>query len=325
MNRATASTAVSARSPWPRRLIVSSAIVLAPLFVFGGSVTTLGAGMAVTGWWNAEGSFMPFFPLDKWFRDLGTIVEHSHRQFGLVLGLLMIAAVVVTWLRDERPSARWLVSAALVAICLQGLLGGLRVLHNSPELAAVHGVCSQTVIALMAAAWVHQSERWHASRAFEHADAARLRRLAWITAGVVFVQIALGAWYRHALRTGLEGNLVLRLSIHAVGALAVLGHAFPLAKRLRAAAADAPEGPFAALAKALVVIVVAQTVLGLVAWMLANPANVDFLQWLVAIAHVLGGSLLLAWSVAAAMWAGRTRAPVATERAADAALVGGVR
>ena len=77
-------------------------LVLLPLFAFGGSVTTLGAGMAVTGWWNAEGSFMPFFPIDKWFRDLGTFVEHSHRQFGLVLGLLMIAAVVATWLEGDK-------------------------------------------------------------------------------------------------------------------------------------------------------------------------------------------------------------------------------
>lgn len=305
-------------SPWPRRLIVVAAIVLAPLFVFGGSVTTLGAGMAVTGWWNAEGSFMPFFPIDKWFRDLGTFVEHSHRQFGLVLGLVMIAAVVATWLRDARPSARWLVTGALAAIGVQGWLGGARVLENSPELAFLHGTFSQLVIAVMAAAWVHQSESWRASGRFACAHSQRLRRLAILTAVIVFVQIGLGAWYRHALRTGLEGNLHLRLSIHVLGALAVVGHGLALAKRLRAAAAAAPGGPFAALARGLTVLFVAQTVLGLVAWMVARPENVDFFQWLIATAHLIGGALLLAVSVAAAMWAHRTEPSGATSLGAAA-------
>ncbi|MBI5432976.1 MAG: COX15/CtaA family protein [Planctomycetes bacterium] len=299
-------SAVPAPSPWPRRLIVAAGLVLLPLFAFGGSVTTLGAGMAVTGWWNAEGSFMPFFPIDKWFRDLGTFVEHSHRQFGLVLGLLMIAAVVATWLRDPRPSARWLVAGALAAIGLQGWIGGSRVLENSPGLAFLHGTFSQFVIAVMAAAWVHQSAAWRASASLPFTQSARLRRLAILTTVIVFVQIGLGAWYRHALRTGLEGNLHMRIGIHMLGAIAVLGHVLPLAKRLRAAATEAPASPFASLAKGLTLLVVAQLVLGLVAWMIARPEDVDFFQWLVATAHVLGGALLLAWCVAAAMWASRT-------------------
>lgn len=315
--RGSVGAASGSPSPWPRRLLVASLIVLAPLFVFGGSVTTLGAGMAVTGWLNAEGTFMPFFPIDKWFRDLGTFVEHSHRMIGMTLGFLMIAAVVVTWRRDSRRSARGWMLAALLAICVQGVLGGLRVDHNSPELAFVHGVFSQLVIAVMAAAFVHQSPRWRAWSEAPLAAAPKVGRLARIAAFVVFVQIALGAWYRHALRTGLEGDVTLRLWIHAAGALVVLGHVLPLALRVFGLAAVTHGTPWLSLARGLLAILVLQIVLGLLAWMAADPTNVGFFQWLVATGHVLGGGLLLAWCVAVAMWAAR-----ATDGAASPAALG---
>lgn len=306
----------SASNPWPRRLIVAAGLVLVPLFVFGGSVTTLRAGMAVTGWWNSEGSFMPFFPIDKWFRDVGTFVEHSHRLFGITLGLLMIAAVIATWVGDARKSARWLVVGALGAVCVQGYIGGQRVLENSPELAFLHGTISQLVIAVMAAAWVHQSAAWQASGVVTVAGDARLRRLAILTAVIVFVQIGIGAWYRHALRTGLEGNLHMRVGIHMLGALAVVGHVLPLCGRLKRAAAEAPGSPFGALRTALLVLLFVQTGLGIVAWMLAQPENVDFLQWFVATSHVVVGAAFLAWAVATAMWAHRTSPSIAISGAA---------
>ena len=49
---------------WPARAALASVVFAVPLVLFGGSVTTLGAGMAVDGWLVAEGHFLLFFPLE---------------------------------------------------------------------------------------------------------------------------------------------------------------------------------------------------------------------------------------------------------------------
>ena len=123
-------------SPWPSRLALTAALFAVPLFVFGGAVTTLGAGMAVDGWLDAEGHFLPLFPLEKWFRDGATFVEHTHRMFGMLVGLCTVALLVVTIKArfssaGARRSARRIAALALAAVCAQGAVGGFRVLELS--------------------------------------------------------------------------------------------------------------------------------------------------------------------------------------------------
>lgn len=313
-------------NPWPRRLIGAATLVLIPLFAFGGSVTTLGAGMAVKGWWNAEGSFMPLFPIDKWFRDVNTFVEHSHRQFGLLLGLLMLAACVATLRFDRRRAARVLVILATLAVSLQGWLGGSRVLLNSPELAFLHGTFAQAVFAFLCAVFVYTTARWRTAEPARYELAPGLSRAALAASLIVFGQIALGAWYRHALRTGLAGNVEMRFGLHAIGALAALVVVLVLAARLAAAAPAAPSAPLAALRRNLLVLVGVQIGLGFLAWGARRAGEVTFFEWLAATLHVLVGALLLAHCVAAAMWAHRAfaaRAGGAGEPAAPS--LGGAR
>ncbi len=300
-------------SAWPRRLLGAAALVLLPLFVFGGSVTTLGAGMAVDGWWNAEGHFMPLFPLEKWFRDLNTFVEHSHRQFGMLIGLLMVAATVVTLLRDRRRSARVLVSASLLAVCFQGYLGGSRVLENSPQLAFLHGTFAQGVFALLCAAFVHQSLAWREAPRQASVQAHGLRASALTACVIVFLQIALGAWYRHTLRTGLAGEAMGRLGLHLVGAFAALGAILVLAARFQAALADPAQS--AAMPAAITrvptrlrLLLGVQFALGFVAFALHGsvaPGQVQVAEWAMATLHVLVGAMLLAQVVIAGMWSWR--------------------
>jgi cytochrome c oxidase assembly protein subunit 15 len=279
---------------------------LIPLFVFGGSVTTLRAGMAVQGWWNAEGHFMPFFPIAKWFRDVNTFVEHTHREFGIVLGLIMLAACVVTWSKDERRAARWLVIAATAAISFQGWLGGMRVKLDSPELAFVHGSFAQLVFSFLGAVWIHQSIAWRSSKLAATSSTSSLRRLAIVTSIAVYLQIGFGAWYRHALRTGLQGDLEARFGVHALGALVSFGLVAALAARLNAAARESADGrPYATLAKRLIVLLCAQVALGFFAWGLVEPSNIGFWQWSCATLHVLVGALLLSHCAAAVLWAYR--------------------
>ena len=136
--------------PWPHRLALAAALAAVPLVLFGGSVTTIGAGMAVDGWLVAEGHFLLFFPVEQWFHDTATFVEHTHRLFGVLVGIFALASVVASFLR-ERPAARVLSLGALIAVCAQGTLGGLRVLEDDSELAFLHGALAQAVFALLCA------------------------------------------------------------------------------------------------------------------------------------------------------------------------------
>jgi cytochrome c oxidase assembly protein subunit 15 len=119
-------------SPWAARAALLTAVCAVPLVLFGGSVTTLGAGMAVDGWLIAEGHFLLFFPVEKWFRDTPTFVEHTHRLFGVLVGLCAgVRARARDSARGQRGAspARWWRCSRCAP---RGTLGGLRVLRTIP-------------------------------------------------------------------------------------------------------------------------------------------------------------------------------------------------
>lgn len=292
----------------PRRFAFWAAVAALPLFAFGGSVTTLGAGMAVEGWWNAEGHFLPFFPVEKWFRDGATFVEHTHRLFGMVVGLLGIGMVVATFRATRSKRLRLAASAALLAICAQGALGGFRVLENSPQLAFLHGVFGQGVFALLVATAVMLSPAYTALRARVAEDAAPLHRIAGWALGIVFVQIALGAWYRHGLRGGLAVDPAARLGAHVLGALIAFGAVMALAAALERTG----DPRLGAKARGLRHLLLVQIGLGMGAWMFYTPEAVPVLELVFSVAHVVVGALLLARTAGALVWSRRTLQQQAT-------------
>lgn len=333
---------------WPRRLALATVLASIPLFAFGGSVTTMGAGMAVEGWWNAEGHFLPFFPIEKWFRNPGTFVEHTHRLFGMLVGLFAILLVVVTWRRDRRRSARTLVLVSLAAICAQGTLGGFRVLERSPELAFLHGAFAQGVFALLVATAFVLSPTWRLTRVPPRSGAEgtgsgrRLRRLGLVAAALVFAQVVVGAWYRHGLRPVPAADVEARFGLHALFALAVLLVVMMLGQALRARAAaldvaGAPGAPITpatrtaagratvAVAGRLQLLLGLQVVLGMCAWAAHRPEGPTLAEGALAVLHVLCGAALLAQTVVAALWAQRLEhesAPVAAAGRAGLAGLG---
>ncbi|MFM7298475.1 MAG: COX15/CtaA family protein, partial [Planctomycetota bacterium] len=219
-------------NPWPRRLALATWLSALPLFVLGGSVTTLRAGMAIDGWWVLDRGngdhFLFAYPIEKWFANAGTFTEHTHRLFGTVVGMLSIALVVVAH-RAKAGSLRigwaW---AGLLAVCAQGTIGGFRVLENSPNLAFLHGVFAQAVLAVLAVNVVLNDARFVAARSREHSLAASLSRKAKLAIAAVYGQIFLGAWLRH---TGND----LALVAHIVFAALATGAVIALARGLREA------------------------------------------------------------------------------------------
>lgn len=120
----------------------------------------------------------------------------SHWAIGMgSLGLVLFAAGLARH-REKRAWMRWVCVAALSAIILQGLLGGLRVVMVQLGLAVVHGILAQAVFAgLVVIAFLTRPRRHDVTSANPPSRAAR--RWARAAVVVVFVQLVLGATMRH--------------------------------------------------------------------------------------------------------------------------------
>lgn len=289
------------RSPF--QLARLTALCAIPLVLFGGSVTTLGAGMKVEGWLIAEGHFMVLFPVESWFRDLGTMVEHTHRLFGTLVGLLAIATMVATWRSNCGGQAKLLSAGALLAVILQGTIGGFRVLENSPQLAFLHGSLAHAVLALLVATAVYLSPAWQESAASPSQAPKALARLSLAATLVVYSQVVVGAWYRHALRDEAVPHM-MRFMLHVTLAFVVVGVLASLTLFLKRVGS-----PGALRARrGLVHLLGIQFLLGILAWLGFQAGSVGALEWTLSIAHVLCGGLLLSQTLVVHMWATRASA-----------------
>jgi len=293
-----------------RHFAVATFLCAIPLIAFGGSITTLGAGMAVEGWWDAEGHFMPFFPLEKWFRDLGTFVEHTHRLFGMLVGLLAIGTVVVDLVKRAPARRTAMAFAALVAVSIQGAIGGFRVLENSPALAELHGLVAQIVFALLGLNALVHSRRWVTC---DGVAPAAPRALALGVAALVFVQITVGVYYRHDLRPVPLEDITWLLHLHLGLAVVVLAAVVVLGRQLASAASRATGGAARVLRaqKArLHALLGVQITLGLIAWLSHSadePERVTKPLLVSSFLHVTFGALLLAAAAVAVAWTHRAR------------------
>src|SRR6187431_2159913 len=97
------------------------------LLVLAGSlVTSTGSGLAVPDWPTSYGWNMFTFPLKHMVG--GIFYEHGHRLIASGVGFLTIGLALWLWLAEPRKWMRVLGFAALGAVILQGVLGGITVL-----------------------------------------------------------------------------------------------------------------------------------------------------------------------------------------------------
>ena len=148
---------------WPHRAAWLLACGTFPLILMGGMVTSYGAGLAVPDWPNTYGYNLFLYPLASWLHVWDVFLEHSHRLIGASVGMITIALAVLLWACDRRRWIRWLGVAALVGVCYQGVLGGLRVTRKSLLLADVHGCTAPLFFALCVGLVVVTSVRWQAA------------------------------------------------------------------------------------------------------------------------------------------------------------------
>ncbi|MEE8459768.1 MAG: COX15/CtaA family protein [Phycisphaerales bacterium] len=295
---------------------VTTATVLLML-VAGGIVTGLEAGLAVEGWLIAEGHFLVLFPITLMQRDVGTFVEHAHRLWGVLVGLTTIVLMVHLWMVDRRRWVRGLSSGIVLAVIVQGVLGGTRVTESSVMLAMVHGVTAHVLFATLVVTAMATSRAWRdAGPPIAAPSVAADRTLTAAMVVVVLVQIVLGTFYRHLQPVPDASRGVLMGVLHGhsfvVSLLVVL---MVLFCGVRAWGLYPTRPVISRVGKMLVYTLGLQVMLGFVSFVLVpkgvrEPDDaVTLVEVVFTTAHQVTGAILFALAVALFVWERRLLTP----------------
>jgi cytochrome c oxidase assembly protein subunit 15 len=243
--------------------------------------------------------------------------------------------------RDLRPrpaAVRWLAIAAFLGVCVQAVLGGMRVIHDpagalageaatANTLRVIHGCFAQFELCLLVAIAALLSPAWPRLRGSE--EWRGVAWLGWITAAFVFLQLAVGATMRH-LGAGLaiptyptmpDGGWLpnvrsalihLNFTHTRLGAVVVTG--FVILTAWRAFSRAGGDVRIVRPAALLLALVAVQFTLGiLVIWKMRPP--------ILTTLHVVNGAALLATVVLLAVRASRGVVPIAAGRKVAPQLV----
>ncbi len=263
------------------------------LVAAGGLVTSRDAGLAVPDWPLSYGTLNP----PRWYEVENVRTEHGHRLIAGLVALLTLATAWHALRRKQRREVRLLALACAFTVLLQALLGGLRVLHLSVDLAMVHGWLGQIFVALLVALTAVTSRHWHAPSS---PPPPRFAPAAAIGAVAVIGQLVLGIALRHG------GDEIRPLAEHGlfwahVGTAAAL-LALALYMPLLAGASEPHNSYLLRRTRLLRTLVLLQIALGVGAWLLTEQPRVAESALAIARAwiptlHVLVGAGVLATTV----------------------------
>ena len=276
------------------------------LVIAGGLVTSNNAGLAVPDWPTSFGSWYKIPPMIG-----GVKYEHGHRMVAEFVGLLTIIAALWTWRADTRRWMRLLTVGAVLGVIFQGILGGLTVRNFlPPSISTAHAAVGQTMFCVLAAIALFTSRSWLAEPEVRitRADAAPLTRHCWMLIGFLYLQLILGAAFRHVwTKLGPTAANIwpakriihLFLYPHILNALIVGG--LMIYVGLRVISKHPGIGQLRKPAHGLLVLLVLQLLFGFTAYV-TRMSGADELQptgTLVAatVAHMGVGALILAFTV----------------------------
>ena len=304
-------------SPWPHRVAVAMVCATFPLIWVGGLVTTHQAGMAVPDWPDTYGYNLFLYPLSTWFfGPFDLFIEHGHRLLGATVGLLTIAFVIAVFRTDTRVGMRSLAVVALVGVCLQGGLGGMRVLLDERTLAMIHACVGPAFFAFTVALAAMTSECWRgAAQSVSDPLSGKIQRLAGLTVVLACLQLVLGAQLRHTPIDAGPAFFRAALYFHLFIAVALVVHSALLASstaRLRK-----KSKPLIVPSFTLLGLMAVQMALGAGSWVVKygwptwlgehawtasyTVRREDLLGLLMVTAHVAVGSSILATSLLVAL------------------------
>lgn len=305
--------------PPPAHLLgIVATVNIFVMIVLGGLVTSLEAGLAVPDWPNSFGHNMLLYPISE--MKGGIFYEHSHRLFGMLVGVVVLAFATTAWRGERRPLLRGLATALVAAVVVQGVLGGLRVTGNattsmdaadlapSTTLAIVHGMLGQFVFALAMLAAVVASRAWEGARPVVAPRA--VRSLPLIAAGALVVQLFLGASMRHLQvpPTADTGAKIPAWAMHGHITMAIIAFVLVLLAGIRCGAQTEVRA-LRRSGKSVIHTVGLQFALGilaLVAVLVRRGAEIPWWEVTSTTAHQAVGALLFALTVTLAALALRT-------------------
>src|ERR1700704_3347654 len=163
---------------WLQRFAWFTAAATLFLICSGGMVTSKGVGLAVPDWPTTFGYNMFLFPVSQWVG--GILFEHTHRLIASTVGFLTIILAVWLWRVESRRWLRNLGWAALGAVILQGVLGGLRVTMLKDEIGIFHACLAQGFFGLLIVMTLATSRLWRriSAEGFPSGAAQPLARVA---------------------------------------------------------------------------------------------------------------------------------------------------
>jgi heme a synthase len=287
-------SALTTEMRWRHRFAFLTVFTTFVLIGWGAFVTSIGAGLAVPDWPTTFNSYDPFNPWPGWWTVTPVLAEHGHRLIGALVGLFTLVLAIWTWFADHRSWVRFLGLAMLVLVITQGVIGGLRVVWVSLDLAVVHASLAQIFLAATVGITLFTSRTWLQRNAVigDSARQQRISRLAVLSISTLFVQIILGALLRHP-GSGIDPLLVI---LHIAGGtlvLTLLVVTFGFVKKHAPGNETLRKAAFA-----VATIVVIQFILGFAAYFVTldgagmlQPSN---LQVIINSSHVVVGALLMA-------------------------------
>ena len=292
------------------RWAVAAVLSAFGLLLAGGLVTSRDAGLAVPDWPLSYGTLNP----PRWYTIENVRTEHGHRLAAACVTAVTFGLACTILRRERRPLVRRLGVAAAAMILVQAVLGGLRVLHLSIDLAMVHGVVAQAFFCLLvviatvtADTWPTPPQSGRSGRAFG----------VWSFTAVALIasQLVVGIFLRHlgaAVRPLIASPLFY---LH----LAVAGLVVVVALRLRSTCAREPASDYLQnRASLLLALIAIQIGLGVGSYAVTEPFGPGaewalLAAWLPTL-HVACGAAVLATAVVLATHAaaGRNAAVTAT-------------
>jgi len=294
---------------WLPKFAIVAAMSVIPLLVAGGLVTSTDAGMAVPDWPNTFGSNMFLYPLGprvqplmgEAYRDV--YLEHAHRLFGAFVGLTTLTLMVWTLASERRRWVKVLAVVAFALICVQGVLGGLRVIENQRVLGAIHGISGQLIFGLVVAIAAVMSGPFRSLSAVDApANPRRLRLVTTAALHLTLLQLVFGAIYRH-FRS--DHVLYSHIAFSVLVLIAALVAGFLIRGRIDSNPARIGCRVFRRTGALIVAAVTLQFLLGWLAFFAGGKAigAATTLQALVRTAHQANGALLIACLTVAVVFA----------------------
>jgi len=276
------------------------------LIVAGGLVTSNNAGLAVPDW---PTSFGHLFKIPKMIG--GVKFEHSHRMIAEFVGLLTIIVAVWTWRVDRRRWMRVLTIGAVAGVIVQGVIGGIGVRQMLPPwVSSLHATFGQTMFCALAAIAVFTGRSWleEPAEKLPRKDARLLLRHCWMLVGFLYLQLILGAAFRHVwTKWGPSGSnhwpvhkiVHVFLYPHILNALVVAGLVLYVSLRALTRHSNIPHLRRPALW--LLLLLIAQLVLGVSAYVVrvvqgVNESQPTMSLVAVTVAHLAVGALILAFT-----------------------------